>query len=320
MTMYKTLLAAIIVSLYAGLAMAEELSPIYAAQETSSAPVIDGILNDRCWEKAEKTSAFVSVGGKKAPLQTRGMLCRDNKALYVAVICAEPLMNKLQEQIKKEGVAPFAESIEIFIDGNHDHSSYLQFRVGIAGEKDSHRGGDQGFEIAPDLDAKWQAAASPGKDAWSVEAAIPFDCLEISPAPIALAGFNLNRTRALEYDGMYTCWSDTQGGFHSPPRFGHLVFTGYPGWLEESRGQQIDGVKKEIETLFKDYPESASSLKDTVVRLDNDRHEFFRKITATNIDNGTKCLEFFKEGETVANKYNDALSEIRYAIIKGKFK
>ena len=49
--------------------------------------IIDGDLNESCWEKAYKTGPFHLVSGKKITEKTEGFIFRDNEALYVAFRC-----------------------------------------------------------------------------------------------------------------------------------------------------------------------------------------------------------------------------------------
>ncbi len=296
-------------------AAAEEAVPFYAALRTSSSPVIDGILNDTCWRKAELTRSFVAIGGKEVRVKTRGMLSWDKKNLYIAFTCEEPLMEVLKERIKEGDISPFEESVEIFIDSNDDRSTYLQFRVGILGEKDSRRG----YEIDRELNGKWSAAVSLNKDSWTVEAAIPFAVLGAEPLPRALWGLNLNRQRMIEVKGKWTCWSDTKGGFHSPARFGHLIFSNYSAWLNAYFGSQIDGLIREIKSLGRDYPKLTAPFQDTLAQDKKDYRDFLRKVSAANIDSGDKCTPFYNEGKSVVGKYEDAFSRLQLAVVQGEF-
>jgi len=293
----------------------EEAFPFYAALRISSSPVIDGNLDDTCWRKAELTRPFVAIGGKDVQVKTRGMLSWDKKNLYIAFICEEPLMEVLKERIKEGDISPFEESVEIFIDSNDDRSTYLQFRVSILGEKDSRRG----YEIDRELNEKWRAAVSLNKDSWTVEAAIPFEVLGAEPSPQALWGLNLNRQRMMEVKGKWTCWSDTKGGFHSPARFGHLIFIDYNAWLKAYFGNQINSLNREIKGLVRDYPELTAPFRDRFAQAKKDYRDFLQRVSSANIDSGDKCAPFYNEGKSVVGKYEDAFSRLRLAVIQGEF-
>jgi len=308
-------LSIMFVFFFSGIAKTDPAFLIYSAKSTSRAPVIDGNLNDTCWRKAELTRPFVAIGGKNVRVKTRGMLSWDEKNLYIAFICEEPLLDVLKERIKEGNISPFEESVEIFVDSNYDRSTYLQFRVSILGEKDSRRG----YEIDRELNKKWSAAISLNKDNWTVEAAIPFAVLGAEPSPGALWGLNLNRQRMIEVKGKWTCWSDTKGGFHSPTRFGHLIFVDYNTWLRVYFGNQIDGLAREIKNLTRDYPELTAPFRDTLLQLKKDYRDFRQKVSVANIDSGDKCASFYNQGKAVVGKYEDAFSRLRLAVIQGQF-
>jgi len=315
MIMKRIYLIIALIFFFTGIAKADPAFLIYSAKYTSRAPVLDGVLNDTCWRKAELTRPFVAIGGKEVRVKTRGMLSWDKKNLYLAFICEEPLMKVLKKRIKEGDVSPFEESVEIFIDSNYDRSTYLQFRVSIRGERDSRRG----YEIDRGLNEKWSAAVSLNKDSWTVEAAIPFAVLGAEPSSQALWGLNLNRQRMIEVEGKWTCWSDTKGGFHSPARFGQLIFVDYNTWLKAYFGNQINSLNREIEGLTRDYPKLIAPFRDTLAQLKKEDRDFLRKVALAKIDSGAKCVPFYNEGKSVAGKYKDAFSRLRLAVIRGEF-
>lgn len=59
----------------------------YVCRAVSSPPVMDGRLEDPCWQQAEKSPVFLEfgVGGKPVQNMPRLLLVRDRDALYVGV-------------------------------------------------------------------------------------------------------------------------------------------------------------------------------------------------------------------------------------------
>jgi len=152
-------------TLSATAAPATEALPFLVAERTTQTPGIDGQLTDACWERAEQTNPFVNIGGSKAPVETYGKLCWDDKNLYVGIVCGEPEMEKVKERLRRSLFNTMEESIEIFIDSDHDQFTYLQFRVGIRGERDTHRGND----LDPRLTSQWLGAAGIEDDSGSCD-------------------------------------------------------------------------------------------------------------------------------------------------------
>ena len=316
--MRNTLLALLVLlSLPAGApARAADALPFLAALRTAQPPALDGRLDEPCWQGAEQTPPFVCIGGAAAPVETRGRACWDDTHLYVAVTCGEPLMGVLRERRDKGLLTPMEESVEIFIDTECDRFTYLQLRVGAQGERDTHNRND----IAHDLTPRWRAAAAGHEDHWSIEAAIPFALLGGRPAPDALWGINFCRQRCIRPEGMWTCWSDTRGGFHSPDRFGRLVFAPYGEWLGAYFGRRADGLAREMAEMAGAYPQGAAGMRERLPALEARRAEFRGAAAAAAPAGGPQCLAFFERGEALLASYERALDELRLAVIASEFR
>lgn len=289
---------------------------VYSAAMTSPAPVIDGVLNDPCWQRAEKTKSFVTIGGGTSPVATRGMVCRDKNNLYIAFICQEPEIEVLKEWVAKKQVKSFEESIEIFIDSDHDHLDYFQFRVDINGQRESRRQ----MEIDENLSKKWSAAVALDQDFWTVETAIPFKILKgKAPSLETIWGLNLNRQRLIKPEGTWTCWSDTKGRFHSPNRFGHLIFSPYPVWLQACVKSRIRFLLQEIAAFDKKYPKINASFQENLDRLNKETQEFFSSVSSANLVSGDQVDPYYNQRESLYLKYEEFLSDLRLAVIAAKF-
>jgi hypothetical protein len=73
-------------------------------------------------------------------------------------------------------------------------------------------------------DADWTAKCSVGQDAWTAEAAIKFSSFGRTPVVGDVWGMNVGRESPATRE--ITCWSCTEGRFHTLSRWGHLAFTG----------------------------------------------------------------------------------------------
>ena len=65
-----------------------------------------------------------------------------------------------------------------------------------------------------------------GSVAINAGASIDASALGRVPEPGAAWGFNMNRERPSSDPREYQCWSNTGGAFHTPERFGRIVFAG----------------------------------------------------------------------------------------------
>lgn len=287
--------------------------PFYAALRTRSSPRVDGVLDDACWQNAEKTAPFVAIGGKAADVQTGSMACWDSGNLYIAFVCPEPRMEDLEARIARGDVDLFEESIEIFVNPSYDRYTYLQLRVDVLGNRDVHRRND----LTRDLDDRWTAAAARGQDQWTVEAAMPFAILGSEPGVATLWSFNVNRQR-LAHGGpvQWTCWSDTKGGFHSPSRFGCLVFAEYRAWLRFHFRREIDAQEQRMGELTLRFPQVGGELLTELQRLDQAQAGFFELVSTGESKGEQDCRTLFDHGAALLGTYEQSLAEMRLAVLR----
>jgi hypothetical protein len=287
--------------------------PFYAALHTRTAPRVDGVLDEPCWQGAEQTRAFVAIGGAAMDVAARALACWDTERLYVALICSEPLMEELERRIARQDIAPFDESIEVFLDPTHDRYTYLQLRVDILGHRDTHRRNDP----APDLNDQWMAATARAADRWTVEMAIPLAMLGPAPGAMTLFGFNANRQR-LAHRGpvQYTCWSDTKGGFHSPARFGHLLFGGYALWLHQYFRGRANAMEHKIADLALRFPQVRDLVIAELEQLDQEQARFLQRVAAGALSGEEGCRGLHGEGLALIDRYEQALAETRLAVMR----
>jgi cellulose/xylan binding protein with CBM9 domain len=287
--------------------------PFYAALKTRTAPRVDGVLDDACWRNAEKSAPFVALGGKPVEVKTRAVLCWDDKNLYVAFVCPEPCMKDLTDRIARGDVKPLEESVELFVDSTYDRYTYLQLRVGLLGGRQIR----SRFNVANDLANRWTAAVHRAKDKWTVELAVPFDVLGSPPKVTTLWSFNANRQR-LAHRGpvQWTCWSDTKKGFHSPSRFGCLVFADYRPWLRFYFRSRIDAQEQRMGDLALRYPQVADKLLSELERLDRDQAKFFHRVSTAGFKGEQDCRALFDQGGALVSTYEQSVADMRVTVLR----
>lgn len=195
---------------------------VYPCAYAYETVTIDGLLDEGVWTRAPRTSAFTWYSkAELADVQTSLRWAYDNTHLYIAVTCEEPSMNRLTPVSQpRDAHAVFqGETIEIFVDPDHDHGRYYQIAVNAAASIYDSRGTD------PAWSADVKAATTLGTDTWAMEVAIPWADLKTDPKAGAIVGVNACRDRYLGPDKQWSNWSRTKGGFHDPDRFGHLVLS-----------------------------------------------------------------------------------------------
>lgn len=223
--MRLTALAALLIVIAAPLFAAEMLpTPAATAGMTDAPPVIDGALDDTCWQSAAILGSFVELDGSGlAAPATEARVCWDAEHLYVGVRCDEPNMKAVKAQMKERDDAVWRDDcVEIFIDTNLDRSSFYHFAINALGTVwDEVRPG------SAEWNANVQSAGSRGEKQWTVEVAIPLADLG-GAQPGDRWGLNIGRERNISRTEL-SAWSPTYGKFLEPARFGELLLSDQPG-------------------------------------------------------------------------------------------
>lgn len=232
----------------AGAAVAQDDFPInvYPCAKAATAPVLDGALDDAAWQQAPLVSGFTMYGKPDlAEVQTSFRVLYDDRALYFAIRCDEPAMDKLLPTTFARDEHPIFghETIELFVDPDHTHDLYYQLAMNAGGSLYDGRREEVTWN------SQTVVKAGRARDAWTLEVAVPWASLGTRPAPRKVVGFNVCRDRNLG-DKEWTNWARTLGGFHDPRRFAHLVLSATPDEIGRLAGELRKGDRNGPVTLF----------------------------------------------------------------------
>jgi len=159
---------------------------------TDSQPVIDGKLDEACWNEAATTGAYMVVGGAPAKSGTEAYILGDAEHLYVGVRCAGEAA--VRQTTTRGERTPAGEYVELSIDSNADENSYYLIRIvpprgQVTSSYNEH--------TPPWADRTWQPPidSAVAKDAgtWSAEFAIPLNSFNKNKSVASEIGFNLVR-------------------------------------------------------------------------------------------------------------------------------
>ena len=203
-------------------------------------PQVDGLLNDKCWEKAEAITDFVvyQADNELDPVQTQARIAFTRDALYVGIRCEEPSMGGLLQLCKKHDGAVWGDdSVELWFDTKNDRTSAYHLIINPLGTVYDEKLWDE--EVADPKaragakkrvrrdDMKWNSGClvkvHKGKDSWTIEARIPAKSMGIDAIASGNEwGFNIGRTRRSGFVCQMSSWT---GVFTSPfAKFGTLRF------------------------------------------------------------------------------------------------
>jgi uncharacterized protein DUF4838/cellulose/xylan binding protein with CBM9 domain/glycosyl hydrolase family 67 len=181
---------------------------------------IDGVMDEKAWNKPiRRLPLYNNVNGAPTKWKTRVAVTRSKDMLYFGFICDDP---KTLERIAGK------ESVEIFLDPNHNHNSYYQLFITMDGKvTDVYFEGD-GEKGNHGWTSNAKVAVKRHKNKWIMEVAIPRSSFpENVTTPTKPWGANICRTMSHPpcKEDSFSTWSRMiRGGFHQPDMFGHLFF------------------------------------------------------------------------------------------------
>ncbi|MDD5697396.1 MAG: DUF6067 family protein [Victivallaceae bacterium] len=208
-------------------------------------PEIDGILNDPCWEKAQKIELSFIPGksGKYVKEKTVVSLCNDENNLYLAFDCYTADPSKIKTNFNKHD-APlwYDDCVEIFISALHKKvTAHL-----IANNNGTKWEALQdGFNDDTSWNPAWLVSTSTAPKAWKAEISIP-----LSELTSVLGSFdsgwsvNLCRENKINGENSSICYSPESVSFYRPAAFAKLKFPD-----KESALPKEDGFIKKYDRL-----------------------------------------------------------------------
>jgi len=183
--------------------------PRYDAARAEAPPKIDGVFDDECW----KSARVIRIPGRKDKrADTTARIACDDAAVYFAVTCNEPAMDKILARFTKHDELVYSDdSIELFIDPQNDLRRSYHFMLNSLGAKAEERGRRW------DWDGPWEAAVRRFADRWTAEVAIPFIALDEGRDFAETWSVNICRSRSHAKE--YIPW---HGAYHKPWTFPDL--------------------------------------------------------------------------------------------------
>lgn len=170
---------------------------VILANRVADAPVIDGKLTEECWRAAAPITGYKQIDSQvEAKYQSNGYVLYDDANLYVGVNCLEPNPANIRTKPRKHDENVFADDVvEIMIDPGASKTNYFQFAVNPSGATFDCSRADRGASEDDEWNGDMRAGAFIGDDYWSVEVAIPYCTLALTPRVGSTWGINLCREK-----------------------------------------------------------------------------------------------------------------------------
>jgi hypothetical protein len=200
---------------------------ILKARRVTTAPSIDGRLNDEVWSVAETGTGLTQRdpdNGKPMTDDSRIQVAYDNSYIYVAVTALDSQPALIAAGLARRDEAPPTDQITIGFDPRHDHQTAYAFTTNPSSwQSDFTFYDDQNRDM--DYNAVWDVRAQVTEQGWIAEFRIPFSQMRFTaqPQPGQVWGFNLQRQiRRKNETGTWIAKPRGERGEVS--FYGHLVF------------------------------------------------------------------------------------------------
>lgn len=218
------------------------------AEKTKEPIVIDGILNESDWKRAEPITDFgpctISQAAPRNIPRTEVKVLWDDKYLYVSAKCYEDSKENMESFLKiindQKRVIFTRDCIELHIDGNNDEHTTFQCWMVANKEKAVYWNWDFGWGLLTDgnygLNADWQQSFQINDDNWVVETRFALSHFEIKPKVGYMFGLEPARFRYNKKiyspdkekilspnGGMWLAWGAQGKNHHNADGYGKIV-------------------------------------------------------------------------------------------------
>lgn len=196
------------------------------ANETGEIIVVDGVLDEAVWSKAEKTTPFfriLPIDTGYAQSQTEVMVAYDRINIYMGIICHDTLPGKRPaESMRRDFSFGKNDNFIAFIDTYNDQTNGFAFGVSVTGAQWDGVQANGGF-VSLDWDCKWRSAVQNHADYWIAEFSIPFKSIRYLDG---VSEWGINFSRLDLKTNEKSSWAPVPRQFQSA----NLAFTGTLAW------------------------------------------------------------------------------------------
>jgi len=155
-------------------------APTIDAVYVSTAPVIDGKLDDACWQQAARLEGFACTDIAAPPEETLGYVCTDEWNLYLSVVCTDRTPEDIvATETRRNGDFGRDDFVVVALDPWHKHTELYQFIVTARGTQAETIPGGSATKI--EWRGDWSGAATRTETGWQAEFAIPYSILPYAP-------------------------------------------------------------------------------------------------------------------------------------------
>lgn len=195
--------------------------PFVVCEATRRRPILDGILSDECWQKAEEIPLIGSAEESPDPkTHALAMLCYDAEYLYFAATFPRApgvrTDGRLEQGREHDADLADFDRVNLLLDVDRDYITYYNMAVDQRGCVADRCWRDASWN------PRWFVAVDADKSHWRIEAAIPFS--ELGPRPPARNSvWSVGIVRTMPAVGVQS-WTQPAASVPRPETFGLVRF------------------------------------------------------------------------------------------------
>lgn len=167
------------------------------AVKTDLSPIIDGYINEDCWEYASVIDDFYLLENKnqeKAKQQTIVKIIYNNNFLYFGIRCFENNIQDIKgKQISRDADLSLDDCIIIMLDTYYEKRDACFLGVNVLGTMQDGKIIDDGRSVNNNWDGIWKAKTSIDSIGWFAEIEMPLDNFNIIKDSNVTFGLNVIR-------------------------------------------------------------------------------------------------------------------------------
>lgn len=170
---------AVLIALYQA-AFSQERAKIVPAARIEQSIVIDGVLDEREWSRAQPVDDFIQYDpqeGATPTERTRVFLLYDDDALYIGAVLFDSDPDRIIGQLSRRDRFTHADRFEVMIDSNNDRLTAYYFAVNVSNVQEDGIYSQDGALYDGTWDAVWESSTARSDGGWSVEIRIPYSAL-----------------------------------------------------------------------------------------------------------------------------------------------
>ncbi len=161
----------------------------------NDSPVIDGQLEDKCWEEAKWDNSFVQyrpVEGDAPGQETQYAMLYDNDFIYIGVKALDTAPDSIVKRLTRRDQTD-GDYIMVQFDSYHNKQTAFCFKVSAAGVKSDYFISNDGENADINWDPIWHVKTSLNDAGWFAEMKIPISQLRFNPEENNTWGFQAQR-------------------------------------------------------------------------------------------------------------------------------